>query len=317
MSLDPPAFRIFSDLSELPGDFGPCALTIGNFDGVHAGHRQIIQRLVQISRAHGWKAAVLTFNPHPVSVIAPERSPRLMTTPLDRCEYLRETGVDQVLILPFDSTVAAWTPDFFVRDVLAKRLGARAVLVGRDFRFGYKQEGDTALLAHLGAELDILTELVPPITIRGARVSSSLIRSLVEEGRVALACRHLARPFTLQGSVVKGQGIGTKQTVPTLNLAPTSDVIPKTGVYVTRTHDLDSECRWKSITNVGYRPTFNGDGLTIETFLLEPLDQTPSRIRIDFHFRLRDERKFDSPEALKSQILKDVARVQKWFRRGS
>jgi riboflavin kinase/FMN adenylyltransferase len=308
-------FRVFRSLDDVPSDFGPCALTIGNFDGVHAGHRQIVRRVVELARTNGWKAAALTLDPHPLQVVAPDRAPRLMSTPLERCEFLREEGVEEVLILPFNESVARIPPDVFIRDIVVGKLQARAILVGKDFRFGHKHAGNTALLAELGHELGFATELIPAVTLRGKRVSSSLIRELVEEGNVSRACRFLSRPFHIDGPIVPGQGIGAKQTVPTLNLAPPAGLIPKTGVYITRTRDLDSSQGWNSITNVGYRPTFDGHSLTIETFLLDPHVATPANIRVQFLLRLRDERKFDTPEALKAQIFRDVSRTRNYFRR--
>jgi riboflavin kinase/FMN adenylyltransferase len=309
------SIHIYRDLNEVPGDFGPCALTIGNFDGVHAGHRQIIRRVVQMARANGWKAAALTFDPHPTQVVAPDRAPLLMSTPFQRCEILREEGIDEVLILPFNEGVAKISAEDFIRDVVVGKLHAGAVLVGKDFRFGHKHAGDTTLLAQLGFQLNFETDLIPPVILRGQRISSSLVRQQVESGRVSLACRFLSRPFHVDGQVVTGQGIGSKQTVPTLNLAPPAGVIPKTGVYVTRTRDLDGTRIWSSITNVGYRPTFDGQSLTIETFLLDPLDSPPLNIRVQFLLRLRDERKFETPEDLKTQIFKDVKRAKTYFRR--
>jgi riboflavin kinase/FMN adenylyltransferase len=312
-----PEFRVVRRLEDVPGDFGPCALTIGNFDGVHAGHRRILRRVVEMARERGWHAAAMTFHPHPTRVVAPERAPILMSTPGERAEMMRGEGIDEVLILPFDAQVAAWTPEFFVREVLVGTLQARAVLVGKDFRFGHKHAGDTKLLEEMGRELGFVTELIPSVSLRGARVSSSRIRDLVEAGRVSSACRLLTRPFALAGDVVSGHGIGRKQTVPTLNLAPAFEVLPANGVYITRTHDEESDRVWKSVTNVGNRPTFNGDALTIETFLLEPLEQAPGRIRVEFLSRIREERKFDSPEALKTRIFTDVRRAQTYFRRMS
>jgi riboflavin kinase / FMN adenylyltransferase len=309
------SFTVYRDLNDVPPGFGPCALTIGNFDGVHAGHRQIIRRVVQVARANGWKAAAMTFDPHPTQVVAPERAPKLMTSPLERCEILQEEGIDEVLILPFNETVARIAPETFIRDIVVGKLGARAILVGQDFRFGHKHSGNTSMLVQLGFQLNFETDLIPPVALRGHRISSSQIRELVESGNVSRACRFLSRPFHVDGRVVPGQGIGAKQTVPTLNLAPGPGVIPKTGVYVTRTRDLDGTRIWKSITNVGFRPTFDGDSLTIETFLLDPLDSAPSNIRVQFLMRLRDERKFETSEALKTQIFRDVKRARDYFRR--
>ena len=311
----PAAPSVFRGLDETPEDFGPCALTIGNFDGVHAGHRRILRRVRAVARAHGWKAAVLTFDPHPTRVVAPSRAPALMTTPEERCALMGEEGIQEVLVLPFDREVAALSPEEFVRGILAGRLQARAVLVGDNFRFGHRQAGNTQVLAELGRQYGFTTEIVPAVTLRGQPVSSTAVRQLVRAGKVTRAARLLERPFALEGAVVAGRGIGSKQTVPTLNLEPDSEVLPATGVYVTRTYDSEQDRAWESITNVGFRPTFGGDRLTVETFLLAPLEgETPRRIRVEFHWRVRDERKFESAEALKRQIFADVARARAYFR---
>jgi riboflavin kinase / FMN adenylyltransferase len=314
-----PPFRVFHSLDEVPADFGPSALTIGNFDGVHGGHRRILQRVREIAGERSWKASVLTFDPHPATVVAPARAPRLMTVPEQRCALMRGEGIEQVLILPFTADVARLTAEEFVEQVLVQKLGARAVVVGENFRFGHKQAGNTRLLEALGDRLGFLTEVVTAVSCRGMRVSSSGLRQLLEAGEVARAERLLGRPYALEGTVVSGRGVGAKKTVPTLNLSTRSGVLPKRGVYVTRTTDLADSRSWESVTNIGYRPTFgDGDQLSIETFLLEPLEgETPRSIRVEFLWRLREERKFESPEALKTQILKDVARAQAYFRRAA
>jgi riboflavin kinase/FMN adenylyltransferase len=307
--------RIFHSLEEASGSFGPSSLTIGNFDGVHAGHARILRRVCEVARENGWKPSVLTFDPHPTRIVAPSRSPRLMTTPEQRCRLMEQEGIQQILILPFTPEVAQLPPEQFVRDVLVKALDAKAVLVGENFRFGHKHAGDTRLLKELGAQLGFRVEVLPGLTLRRAMVSSSEIRRLVESGDVSRAGRLLERPFALEGDVVRGHGVGAKQTVPTLNLSTQAEVLPATGVYVTKTQDLDGP-QWPSVTNVGYRPTFGGNELSIETFLLAPLEgPAPKRIRVEFLRRLRDEKKFESPEQLKAQILRDVRRAQAYFRR--
>ena len=309
--------NIYRSLDQVPADFGPSALTIGNFDGVHFGHRRILRRLVSLARERGWKSSVLTFDPHPTCVVAPERTPLLMTSPGRRAELMREEGIEQVLILPFTRELAMLSPEEFVRRLLVERLAARAVLVGHNFRFGHGQAGNVRVLAELSRSLGFETEIVPAVACRGRIVSSSRIRELLQAGRVSLAARHLDRPYALEGDVVAGRGVGSKDTVPTLNLAAAGGVIPARGVYVTSTRDPDAARRWNSITNIGYRPTFGpSDQLSIETFLLDPLPgDAPRRIRVEFLWRLRDERKFDSPEELKTQILKDARVAQSYFRR--
>jgi riboflavin kinase/FMN adenylyltransferase len=308
---------VFRSLEEASGHFGPCALSIGNFDGLHVGHRQILRRVVALARARGWKASALTFNPHPARVVAPQRVPRLLTTPEQRAELMAAEGIEQVLILPFTQQVAHLRAEEFARDVLVQRLGVRAVLVGANFRFGYRHAGDTKRLEELGREYGFATEVVPAVRLRGHPISSSEIRRLIESGDVARAARLLARPHRLEGEVVPGHGIGSAQTVPTLNLRTACEVLPACGVYITRTQEPGGGRSWTSVTNVGFRPTFEGSSLSVETYLLDGLagDAPPRRIGVEFLRRLRGERRFAGAESLKAQILKDVERARRYFRR--
>jgi riboflavin kinase/FMN adenylyltransferase len=314
-------FRVFRSLAEIPQGFGPTAVAIGNFDGMHVGHRQIMRRLLAVSREPKLVPIklvpmVLTFDPHPARVLAPERAPKLLMTMEQRLRAMREEGIEAAFLLPFSLEFARQSPEEFAQEVLKGALNARAVHVGEDFRFGYKQAGTIETLRALGSRMGFAVEAVPTVGRRGERISSSAIRRLVEEGRVSRACRMLGGPFALEGNVVPGHGIGSRQTVPTLNLAPENEVLPARGVYVTRTADLESGRKWHSITNVGYRPTFNGEGLTIETFLLDPLTgPSPSRLEVRFLTFVRPEIRFDSPEALKTQIVKDVAVANRLHRR--
>jgi riboflavin kinase / FMN adenylyltransferase len=260
-----------------------------------------------------------------------------------RVRGMQEEGIEAVLLLPFSLDFARLTPEQFANEILARTLGTRVVLVGDDFRFGYKQAGNVETMRELGERLGFEVEAISGITRRGERVSSSAIRKMVGTGAVSRACRTLGAPFALEGNVVRGQGIGSKQTVPTLNLEPLNEVLPKAGVYVTRTLALSlppgrgsvtpdefpsrdpasplgvlarQGATWNSITNVGYRPTFDGENLTIETFLLDPFDgETPQKIEVSFLFFVRDERKFETPEALKAQILRDVGVAKRLHRR--
>ncbi|MCZ2073691.1 MAG: bifunctional riboflavin kinase/FAD synthetase [Bryobacterales bacterium] len=308
--------RIYHDLKDVPGDLKPTALTIGNFDGVHLGHRRIFKRLVEIAREHGWQASVLTFDPHPAKVVAPTRSPRLLMTPEQRAKVMFELGISRVAIAHFDTSFSKLTPEQFVRQVVVGKLKAKAVLVGDNFRFGNRQAGDTELLVRLGHELGYAVEVIPSVSVRGMVVSSTGIRRLIEAGRVTLACRALGRFYALEGDVVPGKGIGSRHTVPTLNLRTAAEVLPAVGVYVTRTHAVKDGRSWPSITNVGYRPTFNGDNLSIETFLLTEFDgNAPPQICVEFLCRLRGERRFDTPAELKTQIMRDAGRARSYFRR--
>jgi riboflavin kinase / FMN adenylyltransferase len=309
--------RVFRSLDEVPPDFGPSALTIGNFDGVHAAHRRILRRVKEVALERGLKASALTFNPHPSKVVAPARAPRLMSTPEQRCALMRDEGIEQVLIMPFDRHVAHLTPEQFAEQVLVRKLGVRAAVLGHDFCFGYKKSGNVRVLEELGRKYGFSTEEVKPVTVRGRLVSSTALRQLIEAGKVAQAARLLERPYALEGEVVPGRGVGSKQTVPTLNLATQTEVLPATGVYVTHTHDLAGVRVWPSVTNIGYRPTFGeGQELSIETFLLEPLaGETPRRIRVEFLWRVRGERQFPDAPALKRQIMRDAGVALAYFQR--
>ncbi len=296
--------------------FTPSVVTIGKFDGVHAGHAQLMRQVVAQAAREGLTPSVLTFDPHPLCVLAPERAPKPLATVEERCDRMRELGIEQIFVLPFTREIARLSPEHFVTQYLWDVMQARFVWVGDNFRFGHRQSGDPATLAALGERYGFETRRLDPVKWRGLVVSTSEVRTRIEGGEVSLAGRLLERPYALSGDVVRGQGVGSKQTVPTLNLRTDAPVLPRHGVYITRTTDPETGRRWNSITNIGVRPTFGGDKLTIETFLLDPFDgATPSRIRVEFLRRVRDERKFESPEALKRQILHDVGRAQAYFRR--
>ena len=307
---------ICRNLAETPDDFGPCAMTIGNFDGVHVGHRRILRRVVALAREESWKSAVLTFHPHPAKLVAPAQAPRLLTTLEERARIILEQGIDEILILPFTPEIAELGPEDFVREILVDKLKARAVLVGANFHFGKRAAGDAAALEELGERYSFETGIIVPVVWRKRVISSSEIRRSIEAGEVSSACRMLGGPYALRGFVVAGEGRGSKQTVPTLNLDTQAEVLPKNGVYVTRTRESGGSREWPSITNVGYRPTFDGHTRTIETYLLAPLDgAAPHEIAVEFLRWVRDERKFENAEGLKAQILRDVNRAQTYFRR--
>jgi riboflavin kinase / FMN adenylyltransferase len=308
--------RIYRNLAEIGPEAKPSAVAVGNFDGVHAGHRLLLRRTAELAREKGWRASILTFHPHPTKIVAPERAAKLLNTTEQRWEFMETEGIEQVFVLPFDVEFSKLSPEEFARKVLVDAVGAAAVLVGHNFRFGAKHAGDVPLLTRLGNELGFSVEVVPSVYVRGRMASSTEVRNLLEVGDVSRACRLLARPYWIEGRIVSGHGIGAKQTVPTLNLDTTADVIPADGVYVTRTTDVADSRSWNSITNIGMRPTFNGHERSIETFLLTAFDgKTPERIRLEFLKRVRAEKKFESPEALKAQILRDVRFANTYFRR--
>jgi riboflavin kinase/FMN adenylyltransferase len=312
--------RIARNVAETEG-FGPSALTIGNFDGVHVGHQHLFEQVrgagTNLGERPSIQPTVLTFDPHPARVVAPDRAPRLLTTMEERCVFMEAEGIEQVLILPFTKEIARLTPEEFVRDIVVNALRATIVLVGENFRFGHKQSGDTKVLNTLGKQYGFEVCLADSVTCRRQVVSSSAIRKFIDEGEAGMAWRYFGRPYSISGEVVHGRGVGSKVTVPTLNLRTSAEVLPRNGVYVTRTREIGTAKRWNSITNIGYRPTFESPNpeLSIETFLLDPLEgDAPQRIELEFLHRVRDERKFENPEALKTQIFRDVKQANSFFR---
>jgi len=300
------------------GRFGPCALALGNFDGVHIGHRALIGEAIRWASARGLQPAVLTFDPHPTVVVAPDKVPLAIGTLEQRIELLEETGVTRIMVLPFTTEMARLSPEEFVSQILVNTLETKAVFVGDNFRFGYRQTGTPEVFEALGDQYGFSCFFIKPVAFRGEIVSSTVIRQFLEAGKVVRAAHLLGRCFSLRGAVVKGHGVGSKQTVPTLNLGlPPNQVVPR-GVYVTETREPAGERRWHSITNAGFRPTFGGNELTVETFLLDPLKgETPNRIEVAFRHFIRVERQFPNPEALKNQIFKDVGRAEVYWRRAN
>jgi len=309
--------RIYRSLEEAGARFGPSVATIGNFDGVHLGHQELFARLRRMGQRLSAKPSIITFDPHPARVVAPDHAPRLISTMEQRLDWIGAYGIRQALVLAFNREFSLQSPEEFVKRVLVEAAGVRGVLVGENFRFGNRQAGDTALLEQLGRKHGFQVEVAGGVRIRCRMVSSTEVRRLVQAGHMALAARFLGRFYGLEGAVISGHGVGSKQTVPTLNLAPEAEVLPARGVYVTRTTDLDDGRNWNSVTNVGFRPTFGGDeALSIETFIMEGFEEpTPRRIRVEFLHRLRPERKFPDAAALKAQILRDAARSRAYLRR--
>ena len=296
----------------------PLSLAIGNFDGVHLGHRALIDRTIAFARDQDLTPAVLTFDPHPTVVVAPTRVPAMLISLDERLKWLRRAGIEHVEVLSFDKDTAALSPRGFVSQILVERLNTKAVFVGENFRFGFRKQGTPEILRELGRELGFEPQFLPPVMLRGEIVSSSAIRQHLRDGRINRANHLLGRCFSLSGPVVSGHGVGSKQTVPTLNLLPSSGQLVPRGVFVTETVDAQDGRRWQSITNAGTRPTFKGEDLTVETFLLTPFEPpTPAGIRVEFRRFLRGERQFPDPAALRDQIMHDVALANSYWRRWS
>jgi riboflavin kinase/FMN adenylyltransferase len=294
---------------------GGSAITIGTFDGVHVGHRALIARAKERAQELGVRSCLLTWDRHPNMTLRPDRVPPLLTTQERKIELVEETGIDLVVVLPFDETLSHWPPERFVTEVLVNGLGVRAVVIGEGWRFGHKAKGDIALLEKLGAEHGFETEPLPIIEIAGEPASSSRVRRAVADGDMELAELLLGRPFDYQGEVVRGDDRGAGLGFPTANIALTPGLVnPPRGVYA-GTASVD-RTTYPAAINVGVNPTFGGAETTtpmrIEAYLLDFANTLYGKtVRVGFLARLRDEIAFDSAEALVEQIEKDVAETRR------
>ncbi len=289
------------------------SLTIGNFDGFHLGHQRILDTLVNASRASGTRSVLLSFQPHPLQLLAPDNAPRAITPPEEKIRLLGASRLEVLAVLDFDRALSRMTGEEFVREIVVGVFRAREVFVGSDFAFGYRRTGDVALLQKLGRELDFQVRICPQVVVRGSRVSSTRIRELIGAGRISSANRLLGRFFGLKGKVVPGRGLGRESLFPTLNLRPGDELIPRPGVYVTQA--TFAHQTHPAVTNVGWRPTVAGKNLTVETHLVDTsLDSPPGDLGLAFLHRLRDEKRFESLQQLRGQIARDCQRTRRFFR---
>lgn len=307
--------RVFSDIAALRAHLNAPVATVGNFDGLHRGHRAIVDRVLARARDSGGSALLVTFDPHPLKVLAPERAPLMITTRRQKLALFEEAGLDYILVLPFTMELAEVAAERFVKEHLAESLGLREVYVGANFNFGRGREGNADLLVRLCGELGIRAEKVPEFRYLGSPISSSRIRRAISAGEVELARELLARPFAVEGTVIHGEGRGAGLGFPTANLEPQNELVPQDGVYVTEAV-VDSAVH-PAVTNIGSRPTFAQARYAIETHLLaghRDLYDRPLEVR--FLARLRQELKFESAKALVEQVRRDVERARDFFRNG-
>jgi riboflavin kinase/FMN adenylyltransferase len=306
--------QVFHKLEDVPAGFGHTLLSVGNFDGVHRAHTRVLANIVPRAHEQGCQALAVTFEPHPMRILRPDCGLKLLTPASEKLRLLANTGLDAVLFLPFTRDLSLMTPKVFANDILKNGLQAREVHEGYNFHFGNKAAGDVNLLAEFGREMGFDVKLYPELRLRGEPVSSTRIRKLLADGQVSRARHLLARPFSILSTPGRGRGYGSKYTVPTINLSRYEELVPKDGVYITRTR-VAEEC-FDSVTNVGNRPTFGTESFAIETHLLNfhPIELTPeTAVEIHFLQRLRDEIKFHSVEALREQIGKDLRKAQRYF----
>ena len=293
---------------------GGAAITVGTFDGVHLGHRALVARTIDEARSFGATSVLVTWDRHPLETLRPGSEPKVLTTPERKAELIEDTGIDTLVVLPFDHAFSKWSPERFVTDVLV-RLGARAVIVGDGWRFGHKAAGTTELLQKMGAEHGFQVQVLTLAAVEGESVSSTRVRSAIAQGDMISARTLLARPFDVDGIVLRGERRGTELGFPTANLKLDRSIAhPPRGVYAGRTV-TEAGIAYTAAINVGVNPQFGGDPATtpwrVEAYLLDfDGDLYDQRLRVELHERLRDELKFESVAALVEQMTMDVDRTR-------
>jgi len=307
--------KIFRD--PLGADEPPrgAVLTIGNFDGVHLGHQEILRYVAERADDLGSPAAVMTLDPHPIKLLRPKDAPKLVSTLEQRLELLERSGIGAALVVPFTHRLARMPAERFVTDVLVDRLAIREVYIGANFRFGADRGGDVALLEKMGESIGFKAAAWPIVEVDGAVVSSSRVRATLAEGKVDAAAEMLGRFAFIDGCVLEGKRLGRKLGFPTLNIEVENELIPATGVYITAVHIPSFGRTFASVTNIGTRPTvYENSILTIETHLMDfTADVYREPVRLFFLERVREEISFPSTVQLMAQIQKDVEATKLFF----
>jgi riboflavin kinase/FMN adenylyltransferase len=302
--------RIVRELPSAPPEAAPAAVALGVFDGVHLGHRAILGLAVSHARSADMRSIACTFDPHPMEVLQPGRAPLAITTLDERLALIEGCGLDVAVVLPFTRELAAVEPEAFVKDVLVTRLAARDVVVGFNHRFGRGARGDAAMLRSLGERLGFRTHVAEPLLVDGVAVSSTEIRAALRRGDLPVAARLLGRAYTLSGTIAHGAGRGRTLGFPTANLVPARPVLAAPGVYACMAEVAGHKER--AVVNVGVRPTFGETTLAVEAYLLDfSGDIYGQTMTLTFSSRIRDERRFPSVEALKTQIESDAAEARR------
>jgi riboflavin kinase/FMN adenylyltransferase len=312
--------KSFAGLSDILQPLQGSVLTIGNFDGLHAGHRMLVSRLKGQAKALQLPAVVLTFEPHPLEVLAPEVAHERLFEKTDLAEQLRAENIEYLIIEPFTREFSKRTADDFLSQVVLPKLNVRSLVVGHDFGFGARRSGTVEMLREFCTARGIALEVVPPVEVNGATVSSSIIRQLIRVGKVAEVVELLERPYHVSGRVVAGQGRGRTIGIPTANLELTSGFLPAPGVYVT---SVWWQSEWQpAVSNIGCNPTFQAKGAgpqwSFETHIFDQSAEIYGQpLQVRFHKRLRDEKRFESPQALVAQIQQDMFHARQFFHKRS
>lgn len=308
--------RVICRLDDLSPVYPAPVATIGNFDGIHLGHQNLMRDLVARAAKIGGTPTVLTFDPHPLQVLAPNNAPLQIQTLDQKLETIEALGILLIVVIPFDMRLAQMSARDFAIKVLWEKLRPREIYVGPNFAFGHRRQGSFNILKEIGEEKGFLVGKIHQVQFRGNRVSSTAIRQALVSGQVGLAQRLLHRPFALEGTIVYGTGTGGKFDIPTANLQTRNELIPRRGVYVTML-SVDGR-RHQSVTNIGFRPTINADdeaaSFSIETHALDfEQDVYGKEAVLEFLMRLREERRFSSEAALVAQIRKDIGKARRYF----
>jgi riboflavin kinase/FMN adenylyltransferase len=292
-----------------------CVATIGNFDGMHVGHQQIVRGVVERARELGRPSAVITFHPHPLSVVAPDRVPKQILTLAQKEELLREMGVDAMLVVPFTHEFSRWTADRFLEELLVNALDAKEVRIGRDFCFGAGREGNLERLTAAGKRFGFDVQGVDDVKVHGIRVSSSIVRDAISRGAMHIVTMALGRTYFIDGRVATGRRLGRKMGFPTVNVDPANDLFPAGGVFVTTCRFESFSRSFEGVTNIGVRPTlYENYATTIESHILDfDSNVYGDTVRLYFHRLLRREQQFRSALELTNQIRHDITRTRMYF----
>lgn len=296
---------LITDLSRITSKFTNTVLTLGNFDGLHLGHQELIKMVMKRARERGAVSMVVTFRPHPLKILAPEKCPPLISIYEEKIALFEKLGLDVLVKIPFTLDFSAMSPEDFTREILCDLLGAKEIFVGYNYRFGKGRAGDVATLKKLGVKLGFTVKEVEQISMEGEVISSTKIRELLAEGSVEHAARLLGRTYAVTGIVVKGDGRGKGLGFPTANIVPKHSIIPADGVYAVRF--FVREKFYDGIANIGLRPTFDEKRLTIEVHVFDfDEDIYGEEISLYFIGKIREERKFQSADDLVRQIASDI-----------
>jgi riboflavin kinase/FMN adenylyltransferase len=303
--------RVFAGSESVEGGTRGCILTVGNFDGLHLGHRELIEAVTARARQTGRTPGLYTFDPHPSRVLQPDSAPpRLMTWgQLER--GLAEAGIELLIREPFTREFSSYGADEFLEDIIAKRIAPHEIFVGRDFHFGRGRSGSGESLAERAPTLGVRVQIIQQVCVDGTDVSSSRVRRVVAEGGVEEAARCLGRPYSIEGEVVRGDERGRTLGFPTANVDTSNELLPAPGVYATRVEIPSRGETWPAVTNIGTRPTFEPGLVLTEAHLLDfEGDLYGESIAVAFHHRIRDERRFSGPAELREQIARDAERAR-------